>query len=135
MNCCNFYYNILIPALVALLVSLITIYLTDKRKRRTGSKSMFNKICADVQRIILRNNPDIYEEDFNYHIKELEYQVISSIYLDKELKSSLEDKLQNLKYQFTDLTRSDLDQYKREESKTNAISTIQTIRSIIEVNI
>lgn len=131
----HIFYDILLPGFIALFVSLLTSYLTDKTRKKQDEKKRIIQICIEIQRIILRNSPELYEEDFICEVGEIDYFMRNSKYIKKDIREKILDKLKNLKYQYTDLTRDEINGNELIGNRMIAKGTVEEIRTCIEQNI
>ena len=128
------YGDVILPGFIALLVSLLTIYVNNLMQARKKFENDIVDSCKKIIRIIFRNEPAWYEEDFLVEVNEIKYLLDRKNYLKKECCELLKEKIKNIKYQFADLTLEGVPNAKMSKDKEAAAMTISEIRYAVETN-
>ena len=133
MTCTDcFLNNVLLPGLIALTVSLITIYIKERISSKSDSKKELLLLCKEIRKTIFKTQPECYEEDFTYSIKEIESQINNAKYFNGDKVDLIKEKVKNMKYSFTSLTNKDIDNAKKQSIREQINNTICEIESCIK---
>ena len=119
--------SIILPGMVALLVTLLTNYLKDKHNERNEEFKEYEKLGSYLRRSVIKSNPSIHEADFIWHVRDMQFMLDNSKYIDNGKKKLINEMINTLECQFAYITKLDLDKETLEDNKKTAITSINNI--------
>ncbi len=126
--------SIILPGIVALLVSLLTFHLKERHTDRSQEFKDYTKLCSNLRSSIIKSNPAMAETDFICHAKDMLFMIDNSEYFDEDKKKFIHEMINTLEYQFAYITIADIDKETLEENKSTAITSVNNISIEIRKN-
>ncbi len=96
--------NIVVPALVSLVTSLVILGLSSKQERKCKFQDEVSSHCALIQKAISRREPYQHEEDMILALSSITNRIKVSRYLKEPDMQKVGSEVINIKHLFTELT-------------------------------
>ena len=120
--------NVLIPGLVSLIVALITLHFTNSTRDKSDFKHFVEDSCKKIHFISLKKEPSLHEEDFNFEVSYLWERIKITTFIKENERDKIKKKIRSLKYQYQELTKTDVESSHKMTASTNILQAISSIR-------
>jgi len=122
----------IISGIISLGVSWIMLTISNSKNAKIKLKDSIYDGCNEIHRIVCKKDPELYESDVIFCVNSMMQTVKTAKLIPEKSKENHLDNIRKIKYQFTSLTRSDLDTKETSKSKEKIEDTFLSIKQEIE---